>query len=522
VPVLRAAPPIERRAGAAEDSADRTLFLFVDWFHVKKGELAVTLDPGRVTAEGRKLIDTYAREHGKLFEEGAHGFKPVDIPSGVRITREVAKRSEPWLLSDKPWEKGVGGATVLHDGDLYRCWYSARLSKARTEVTVDQGRVMELSGSALAYAESRDGWDWTKPALRVLPTKDAPENNLVSPYGHGGSVFRDDHGPPAERYKAFHFDELPEVEVPAGAPAAKRYGLFGITSPDGLRWAKDPRPLVRYFSDTHNVAAWDPLLGKYVGFFRHHLSGRTISRAETGDFWDWPDPQPLLYGGPLDAPADDYYTNGYTCYPGDPSLRLLFPAIYHRDRDSVDVRLAVSRDGRAFQWVSYDPVITLGADGEWDGGSLYANPDLVQLPDGGLALPFDGHEATHNEVFFHGFYGTGPGKTGAGWALWEDGRLAGIQADQLGQFTTNAARFDGQSIRLNARTTRAGTVEVELREKGKPLEGYTFADAVPFSGDGVWPPCRWKGRDDLSPLRGKRLELGFRLRSAKVFGYRFG
>lgn len=52
--------------------------------------------------------------------------------------------------------------------------------------------------------------------------------------------------------------------------------------------------------------------------------------------------------GPLDEPVDDYYTSGYTTYPGDPSLRLLFPAIYHRGTDNVDVRLAVSRDGRVY------------------------------------------------------------------------------------------------------------------------------------------------------------------------------
>ena len=53
----------------------------------------------------------------------------------------------------------------------------------------------------------------------------------------------------------------------------------------------------------------------------------------------------MLYPGPMDSPADDYYTNCYTTYPGESSLRLIFPAIYHHDNDSVDIRLGVSRDG---------------------------------------------------------------------------------------------------------------------------------------------------------------------------------
>jgi hypothetical protein len=515
------APARADEGGGGKAAVDRKLFLFVDWFHVNKGDLQVTLDPARITDEGRKLLDTYARDFGKKFDQGSHGFRAADVPSGIRITREVAERSRPWLVADRPWEKSVSSPTVIDDEGRLRCWYSVGLRSEKAELTFDQGRAMELRGSALAYAESKDGWEWTKPSLGILATQGSRDNNLVTPYNNGGSVFRDDHGPAPERYKSFQFDELPKEEIKEGAPLGKKYGLYGVTSPDGYRWTKNDKPLIRYFSDTVNVAAWDPLLGKYQGFFRHHLSGRTISRAETEDFWDWPAPQPIMYAGPLDSPAEDYYTNGYTRYPGDPSLRLMFPAIYHRDDDSVDVRLAISRDGRSFQWLSYEPIIGLGGPGDWDGGALYAQPNLVQLPDGRLALPYDAYNTTHNEVWFRNFYGDYPSSSGIAWALWKDARLAGIQADEVGQFTTIPAPFDGRQIQVNARTARAGSVEVELRERGKPLDGFSFADGVPFSGDELWATCRWKGKADLAPLRGKTLSLAFRLRSAKVFAYRF-
>lgn len=500
---------------------ERTTFLFLDWFHVKKGDLQVTLDPTRVSEAGKAQLETYARDFKKTFDQNGHGFRPTDVPYGIRIVQEVAQRSKPWLLGDKPWEKNATSPTVLFDDGKYRCWYNARLAGEPQKTTVDQERVMELSGSALAYAESTDGWNWTKPALDVLSYQGSRANNLVSPYNNGGSVFRDDHGPADERYKGFHFDALPKEDVAANAGSMAKYGLYGATSPDGYHWKKNPKPLIRYFADTVNIAAWDPLLEKYVGYFRYHLAGRAISRAETADFYDWPAPQAVLHSAPLDAPADDYYTNCYTTYPGDPSLRLLFPAIYHRDSDSVDVRLAVSRDGRVFSWVSYDPIIRLGAAGEWDGGSLYAQPNLVQLPDGRLALPYDAYNTTHNEIFFENFYRDYKATSGIAWALWQDARLAGIQADQFGQFTMNSTVFRGTQIEINARTTRAGSVEVELREKGKPVEGFSFADSVAVSGDALWAKCRWKGTDDLSSLRGKYIEIAIRLRSAKIFACRF-
>ena len=111
------------------------------------------------------------------------------------------------------------------------------------------------------------------------------------------------------------------------------------------------------------------------------------------------------------------------------------------------------------------------------------------------------------------------------WAIWEDGRLAGIEAENLGEFWTMPFALEGDQIEINARTTCIGTVEVELWEAvtgfvAKPLEGYTFAECVPFSGDELWARCQWRGKRDLGELEGKKIKLHVRLSSAKVFGYR--
>jgi hypothetical protein len=81
--------------------------------------------------------------------------------------------------------------------------------------------------------------------------------------------------------------------------------------------------------------------------------------------------------------------------------------------------------------------------------------------------------------------------------------------------------FKGDKIEINARTTRGGGVEVELRAKGKTLEGFGFTDCVPFRGDEVWATCRWKNKSDLSELKGKSIEVVFKLNHAKIFACRF-
>lgn len=505
------------------------LFLFLDWYHVKKGDLKAVLDPQRVSEPGQKARERFAQEFNLTFEYGEHGFRRLDVPYGLKIVPEPAERSKPWLVPDRPWEKMLAWTTVLHEEGRYRCWTQTILNGHEMKLTIESGRAMEVSGNATSYAESTDGWNWTKPSLKLYSWGGSFENNLVSPDGNSASVFRDDHGPAEERYKMTHFDALPP-ETGASKP---QYGLYGLTSPDGLRWKRNPKPIVRYFSDTENVIAWDSLLGKYVGYFRHHVAGRTIARAETDDFWNWPALQPLFYPGPMDSPADDYYTNGYTVYPDDPSLRLLFASIYHHDSDGSDVRLAVSREGRSYQWLSYEPIIRVGETGAWDCAQIYPGPNLLHLPDGRLALPIRGHDTSHNEHWFQTFYKSYPRGSGIGWAIWKDGRLAGIEAAHMGEFTSKPAQFEGSRIQINARTARSGSIEVELREQntagssrrdaapGQAIPGFAFADSIPFRGDEVWSDCRWKDKVDLVALRGKSIEMAVRLNSAKLFALRW-
>jgi hypothetical protein len=188
--------------------------------------------------------------------------------------------------------------------------------------------------------------------------------------------------------------------------------------------------------------------------------------------------------------------------------------MYHQDSDRVDIRMAFSRDGRHYNWVSHEPIIELGKPGTWDGGSIYASPDLVRLSDGRLALPFTAHPNTHNEAFFVGFYKDYSTVGRIAWALWDDGRLAGIQADGKGEFFTNSFTLGGD-IEINVRTATGGSVVVEVWQ-GEKLA----VESVPFKGDKVWTPLEWKGKTNLSDLRGKKARLHFRLNKAKVFGYR--
>ena len=498
----------------------KSTVLFMDWAHVFKGRLQPTIDPSRVSESGKKAIDGLQSSWGVQFDTTGHGLAPYQTPYGVRIAIEKARKEPFGLVADRPWEKSVRTPSVLREGHRLRCWYVVRVADQQQDVEFQDQRAIEVAGAALCYAESEDGAHWTKPNLGIYSFNGSKDNNIVSTAHFIAGVFRDDHGPASERYKSFEFKKLSAEEL-AKSPGGSfnSYCLTALVSPDGYQWTALDKPLIRHFCDTQNVAGWDPLLNKYVGYFRDHRGGRAISRAETENFHDWPHPQPMLVPGPEDGPDVDYYSNCYTTHPDDPSLRLLFPAIYHQATDRVDVRLALSNDGIAYNWVSHEPIIELGASGDFDGASIYASPNLIRRKDGKLALAYMGSPSAHNEAFFASFYSDYSYQWGLGWAVWDDGRLAGIEAENRGEFFTHSFRLNGDQIQINARMIGEGSqIACEILQGGQPLPGYSLDDCVPVREDSLWLPLRWKGH--LSALDGKKLQLRFRLDKAKVFGYR--
>ena len=498
--------------------------LFLDWKNIERGFLDACLDPQRLSESGKHEIEKLAKM-GRLFTQTSHGLRRRMLAHGVKITVEKAVKSEPCLHPDRPWEGDINSPTIIYDQGRYRCWYIAMPPKP-TELAFDRDRAMEVGKTYLCYAESEDGFHWMKPDLNIIAFGGEQATNIVSTDGNGGSVFRDDSAPPAERYKMLTFEKLHDVDDDSNVPVMRRYGLYGVVSPDGYHWTKLKKPLIRYFCDTQNIMSWDSAAGEYVGYFRSHASGRSISRSSTTDFTNWPEPQTILYSGAEDMPALDYYTNCYTTHPDDPSIKLMFPAVYYRNDDHVDVRLAASLNGLSFNWISRDPIIDVGSFGQWDSGCAYAHPNLVRLPDRKLALPYGGTNETHEEHWFTMFYEDYPGRrvTRVAWAMWEDDRLAGIEADDYGEFWTLPVLFDAERIEINARTAHSGSVTVELwdYEGTGPIIDFLLDDAVPFSGDAVWTPCKWRKSDaDLTTLKGKNIRLRFCLNCAKVFGYRF-
>lgn len=470
---------------------------------------------------------------------------PCDTPSGIELKVEPATKSDPIIPGDCAWEKNgdKGSLIVLRDGDKYKIWYGINgHGEDGGSVFGDEKRAL------LCYADSDDGMNWRKPELGLIEVDGSAANNVVM-VGTGidnGCVFIDPTAPPDARYKCMYFkgwfegepgevltpeEGMRRVEIKIKAkegdevpPLRGAGALFGLTSPDGLRWIAIEKPVQDKWHDTHNIVDWDETRGKYVAYLRGFYGGRrAVSHVETDDFENWPDDRLLCCLNTNDDPADSLYSNCYTKYPDRPEIHLMFPSIYHQREDTVDAHLAVSLDGIVWARHNEQSIISRGKAGAPDEGFLYPDPHLLRFSkDGKFRIMCVSGAEYHNEGY-NRTLDQRPRNNFYQWAEWQEDRLAGIHAKDQGEFTINMQPC-GERMLANFRTEPGGSVRFELvdnltwpPEEREGYEGHRFDDMQPLSGDETHAAIAWNGSADLSAFKDKEVAVRVRLNKAALF-----
>ncbi len=215
------------------------------------------------------------------------------------------------------------------------------------------------------------------------------------------------------------------------------------------------------------------------------------------------------------SPIDTLYTTCYTTIPGAPDHHLQFPMVYQQAFDTSRIDLYTSYNGEMWHKAPQPTVLQTNNFGEWDGGVIFADPQLIERGDGSWALPYSGFNYPHK-------YPRGKLTCDVGFAVWPKGRLMAIEAKDRGAFATMAFLPAGKTLRINALTQRTGEILVEAADYyGKPLPGRSFDDAVPIIGDQHRKTVAWKAAEDLGVEKGKPIVLRFRMRHAKIYGLDF-
>jgi len=92
-----------------------------------------------------------------------------------------------------------------------------------------------------------------------------------------------------------------------------------------------------------------------------------------------------------------------------------------------------------------------------------------------------------------------------------------------GEIVTKPLVFDGGNLALNAETSGAGGVQVEIQDaEGNPVDGYTLEECSPIFCDDLRHIVRWEYQGgDVRPLAGRPIRLRFALKDADLHSFQF-
>lgn len=418
--------------------------------------------------------------------------------------------------------------TVRDEGDRLRMWYVCR----------DQDNQPNV-----AYAESVDGVNWTKPNLGVFAYHGSTDNNLVGLHNLEGVVFEDPNSPPSERYTYVSSATPPQ-------DAEGPYGLYRFHSPDGLRWTQDANPIIHAGSDTQNVTWWDEDAQQYVLYLRgwnpnpnrrkvirHTLDSlrETIELKPTGRgvrnyFYD--ELPTVLICDELDASRTDIYNMSAQRYALDPDWYLGFPTFLRRFAKAeepgyrgkhigpAEVQFTGSRDG--VDWHRYNR-------------TAYASPPLVDQDHRNMVYMGTGHVVRGNEIWqyateFHSRHGDVAARQArtdgfiSRWVQRIDGFVSADTGNAMGWMRTTPVEITGDKLVLNLNTGALGELRVGVidLQTGRAVAGMSVDDCKPIQGNATNAIVEWTGDGEgLSALQGQRVELEITSNRTKLYSIRF-
>ena len=374
-------------------------------------------------------------------------------------------------------------------------------------------------GQMPLLAESDDGLNWTPRDTTLeanLPDRKVPHQLLpLDSFGEWPTCYLDPRAEPAERVKGL------VVYHPKKDHLSTRLWV----SADGLHWTLKrgvewqelgPDPGVGVF--------WNDVRKSHVITTRPMWSDRRVAILETRDWQSFTKPELLLQADALDTrlaepygmlvfPYCGYYIGLlwiYHCIPQINTEPGLLSFKFHGGH--VDCQLIYSLNGWHFQRGLREPLIPNGDPGQPDSGCVYPS-SMVLKPNGEIWIY--AAACTHEHAY------TPPGSGSIlTYRLRKDGFVFLKSRDGVGVIGTRAMFWKGGQFELNIES-QSGTARAQITDHSStPLEGFSFEDCAPFSGDDTaWSPS-WKTGKNPAALAGRIIRLEVELENARLYAIR--
>lgn len=446
----------------------------------------------------------------------------------TRTWHQAELLNEPVFRAETEWELTEpasaamvsGGLWYDMDEKLYKMWYEAGFN------------------NCLAYATSKDGIHWERPALN------ADGSNLIvrGQQSDSSSVWLDYDAPADERYKLMLRSPNTGSETML---SARLYTSSNGTvwKPAGVTGTLGDRSTFFYnpFTGTwvyscryqyRDGLAWGPY--KQSQRCRFYHAGLSFTEAAQ---WDWDGSnRPVLWLKTDSADQIDQTQPGnripevynFDSIAYESVMLGMFQIWYGPTNATIaqtkkpkitELQAAFSRDGFYYDRPTREALIPASrTDGTWDYGYL-------QSATGGLIVYDDEIRIYYSALSGHATGADGSEQTGAyvggavGYATLRRDGFASM--DGTGVLTTKPLTVtkDVRYLFVNANTS-GGTLRAEILDAdGNVMEGFGADRCRAMTADNCCYALSWDGAEDLSFLRGKTFRIRFTQESGELYAF---
>lgn len=271
-------------------------------------------------------------------------------------------------------EYGVSLGGVLKFDNQYHLWYNGRMS--------------EISNWQIGYAWSDDGISWTKYPFPVITYG---QFGNWDNYRRLGSVIR--------------VDDTLKMWFVASKDMPFEMQLGYAWSVDGVSWNIYPEPILSAGQDGEwdDYLVFEPSVVYTGGEYHMWYSGYDddnytpkIGHATSPDGINWEkdiENNPVLEGG-----IEGSYLEGWVCFPNvlriDGMFKMWFSG--HDVFEHYRIGYAESADGIEWDYITEEPVLTIGANETWD-DIMVCRPS-VMIADNQYKMWYSGNDGSRYKI----------------------------------------------------------------------------------------------------------------------------
>ena len=480
-----------------------------------------------------------------------------------RVERGEADAENPLIEGEMPWDAGgVGIHGSVFKDPIDSRWKAYLVCTPAEFAPISEAEPWKSDNSAyrrLCLFESDDGVRWTRPELSNEAIGAHAKTNVLFDLSQGVAAYPSISVDPNDRDWPYAMIALREFQgSKAHGKPPEGNGYYRYRSKDGKKWESLGK--VQGAVNKWDLAFFYRLPdGGRVCYYRatgprqptDHLPPyednprRSIFRSMSSDGTTWlddPDPTTVITADELDHRDTQYQE----CVPLKVAGGYLaMVTMYHPLSQTLNLRMAASRDGRHWWFPSREPCLDNAPLGDYGGGMIWQSQNLI-VQDKMLYVYYGGTEGAHRQMsdsripskrinamesIADRFTYFLPFNAALCRAAWRVDRMYALASSAggptVGEATTTTRELGGKELWINLRTRPAkkaskpgfheGYLQVELLDKeGNPLPGFSRADCTSLKGDHESIRVTWAD-GTAAPLEARQAK--FYLMRAFLYGF---